>query len=94
MPGHQSVLIPGCSSFGNCPINIYFKLEYIGKMTKLFFCCCCFLFLGHVGNCRSCEDGPLGICAQSAASPLPFSGTGIFVLFCMEATFTPVGGLQ
>lgn len=53
-----------------------------------------FIFLGHVRNHKSCEDGTLGICAQSAASPLPFSGTGIFVLFCMEATFTPVGGFQ
>ncbi|XP_029084086.1 CMP-N-acetylneuraminate-beta-1,4-galactoside alpha-2,3-sialyltransferase isoform X3 [Monodon monoceros] len=49
---------------------------------------------GHVGNRKSCEDGTLGICTQSAASPLPFSGTGIFVLFCVEATFIPVGGLQ
>lgn len=53
-----------------------------------------FFSLGHVGNCKSCEDGTLGICTQSAASPLPFSGVGIFVLFCVEATFTPVGGLQ
>ena len=35
MPGHQSVPIPGCSSFENCPINTYFKVEYIGKMTAL-----------------------------------------------------------
>lgn len=52
------------------------------------------LFLGHVGNCESCEDGTLGICAQSAASPLPLPGPGIFVLFCLEATLTPMGRLQ
>lgn len=51
-----------------------------------------FSFLGHLRNRKSCEDGTLGICAQSAASPLPLSGTGIFVLFCVEATLTPVGG--
>lgn len=49
---------------------------------------------GHVGNRKSCEDGTLGICAQSASSPLPFSGIGISVLFCVETTFFPVGGLQ
>ncbi|XP_072863494.1 CMP-N-acetylneuraminate-beta-1,4-galactoside alpha-2,3-sialyltransferase isoform X18 [Chlorocebus sabaeus] len=48
--------------------------------------------MGHLRNRKSCEDGTLGICAQSAASPLPLSGTGIFVLFCVEATLTPVGG--
>ncbi|XP_063091198.1 uncharacterized protein LOC101788419 [Cavia porcellus] len=48
----------------------------------------------HVDNCKSCEDGTPGICAQSAASPLPLSGTGIFVLFCVEAALTPMGRLQ
>lgn len=92
------LVIPG-SSFENSSIKTYFKVEYISKMIAfsfktsigfvLWFC-----FLGHVGNCKSCEDGPLGVCAQSAASPLPFPGPGVFVLFCMEATFSPVGGLQ
>uniref|UniRef100_A0A2K5WPF8 CMP-N-acetylneuraminate-beta-1,4-galactoside alpha-2,3-sialyltransferase n=1 Tax=Macaca fascicularis TaxID=9541 RepID=A0A2K5WPF8_MACFA len=53
---------------------------------------CLPLRCGHLRNRKSCEDGTLGICAQSAASPLPLSGTGIFVLFCVEATLTPVGG--
>ena len=35
MPRHQSVIIPGCSSFGNCPINTYSKVEYISKMIAL-----------------------------------------------------------
>lgn len=89
----------GGSSFGNSAVSTYFKVAYINTVIALssktsiglFFI---FYFLGHVGNRKSCEDGTLGICAQSAASPLPFSGTGIFVLFCVEAAFTPVGGLQ
>lgn len=53
-----------------------------------------FLLLGHVGHGKSCEDGTLGICAQSAASPLPLPGPGIFVLFCLEAAPAPMGRLQ
>lgn len=49
---------------------------------------------GHVGHGKSCEDGTLGICAQSAASPLPLPGPGIFVLFCLEAAPAPMGRLQ
>lgn len=48
----------------------------------------------HVGHCKSCEDGTPGICAQSAASPLPLPGPGIFVLFCLEAALAPMGRLQ
>ena len=31
----NSVVILGCSSFGNSPINTYFKVEYINKMIAL-----------------------------------------------------------
>lgn len=53
-----------------------------------------FLLPGHVGHGKSCEDGTLGICAQSAASPLPLPGPGILVLFCLEAAPAPMGRLQ
>lgn len=97
----NSVVILGGSSLGNSPVNTYFKAECISKMIALsfqtwigFFDVFSFFPLGHVGSCKSCEDGTLGICTQPAASPLPFSGTGIFVLLCVEAASTPVGGPQ